>query len=330
MGESFSRRQVFFNCNERGILPISVAVFSLLKSADPGRPLAIHLAHDAGFAAKGGCDRVREVVNRFPFATIEFHDVTAVLAAHPELGGTRWPPMVWAWAFCTEIIPDITGNLVFIDWDMYVRHDLEELYSLDLRGRGMITAAVDESRREHRPYLVAAGWPEAAGYSVNTGLQVIDTDAYRSERVLERMLEWYARYRDVADCVEQDAINAVIGEKILRLHLKYNFTVGWLDRLPKNSPFRKEWRVYPTRMVFEACADPYVLHFIGHKKPWAWNHRPYRNVYRKAMAELGLLDGPLFGETPSRRVIGVACDAMHLVLTGYARLMCATFFRSCR
>jgi len=323
-----SRRQVFFNCNERGILPMSVAVYSLLTSADSTKPLAIHLAHDAGFAAKGGCAKLSEVVSRFPFATIAFHDVTGILAAHPELGGTRWPPMVWAWAFCTEIIPDITGNLVFIDWDMYVRKHLEPLYSLDLKGMGMITAAVNESRREHRPYLLASEWPEDAGYSVNTGLQVIDTDAYRREHVLERMLAWYAKYKETSDCVEQDALNAVVGAKIYRLHLTYNFTVGWLDRLPKNNPFRKEWRVYPTKMVFEACADPAILHFIGHKKPWVWTHRPYRNLYRKAMIELGFIERLLPGENNMKsRIIGATCDMMHAVLTGYARLMCRTFFR---
>ena len=327
------KRQVFFNCNQDGVLPVSVAVYSLLRSADPTAPLAVHIAHDSGFAARGGRDRVREVVARFPFASVRFANFEPLLEPHRETltaPKMKWPLMVWAWCFCTELFPDVTGNLVFLDWDMYVLKDLRPLYELDLKAGNHVTAAVDESRREHRPYLVAAGWPEAAGYAVNTGTQVIDTDTYRRDRILEKILAWYAKYKDVSLCVEQDAINAVAGERIRRLHVKYNFTVGWCDRIMKFNPFRSELRVYPTQDVFAAVDDPTILHFIGHKKPWRWNHRAYRNLYRTSMKELGLYDGKAFGETPARALVGVLFDLYHVLTRAYARIILATILRSRR
>lgn len=313
--------QIFLNCDYRGKIPVSVVIHSVLESADPARPLRIHLVHDDGFEADGGCAKVREIVARHPFATVVFANITTLLEKHPELLGAKWPPMTWAWAFCTDIFPEVTGNLVFIDWDMYVLKDLGELYDLDLEGRGFVSAAVNESRREHRPLLVAAGWPEKAGYSVNSGTQVINTDAFRRERIREKMFAWYVAHKDIAECVEQDSANVVYGERILRLHLKYNLTVGWYDRILSHNPFRREWRVYPPKMVLEACADPAILHFIGHRKPWARNHRAYRNLYRNAMKELGLYDPKAYLYSPRHELVARFFDVYNGIAAGYARIM---------
>ena len=316
--------QIFLNCDYKGKIPVSVAIRSVLESANPARPLRIHLVHDDGFESDGGCTNVREIVARYPFATVVFANITALLEKHPEFLGAKWPPMTWAWTFCTDIFPELTGNLVFIDWDMYVLKDLGELYDLDLEGQGFVAAAVNESRREHRPLLVSAGWPEEAGYSVNTGIQVINTDAFRREHLREKMFAWYTAHKDIAECVEQDSANVIYGERILRLHIKYNYTVGWLERAVKMNPFRKEWRVFPTRDVLEAMLDPTVVHFIGHQKPWRFNHRPYRHTYRRAMSELGLLEnGRLPGETPAKKAVAVLFDGYHGLLKLYARLLLA-------
>lgn len=322
-----NKRQVFFNCDYRGKLPISVAVYSLLKSAQSTEPLWIYLAHDHGFVENGGREKVQSIVDGFPFASISFFDITDVLARHPVLDGAKWPSIAWAWAFATEIFPDLHGNFIFIDWDMFVRKDLSELYNLDLERQGFVSAAVNESRREHRPLLVAAGWPESAGYSINSGTQVINADVFRREHILDKMLAWYSKHKDIAECVEQDSANVIYGNRILRLHLKYNFTVGWYDRILNHNPFDREWRVYPTKMVFEACADPAILHFIGHRKPWARNHRAFRNTYRSAMKELGLYNPKDYYFSIKSEIIGRLFDFFNLIVVAYSRLMLKTILR---
>ena len=109
----------------------------------------------------------------------------------------------------------------------------------------------------------------------------------------------------------------------MRLPVRYNFVVSWFARLVGANPFRKRWRLFPTREVLEALADPTVLHFIGRRKPWHFNTRPCRNVYRRAMAELGLLEnGRLPGETPARKALGFFFfDAFYALMRWYARLL---------
>ena len=104
--------------------------------------------------------------------------------------------------------------------------------------------------------------------------------------------------------------------------MKYNYTVGWLERAVKVNPFKKEWRVFPTRDVFEAMLDPTVVHFIGQKKPWRFNYRPYRNTYRAAMRELGFLEnGKLPNQTFAKECLGRLADAYHTLLRLYVRLV---------
>lgn len=324
------KRQVFFNCNRNGAMPVSVAAYSLLSSADPSRPLDIYVAHDGGFAESGGREKVKSVVDRFAFASVTFIDFEPVFQRNSAVLAcdlNQWTPMVWALCFFPDLLPDITGNLVFLDWDTFVFQDLAPLYDMDLAAEGMIEAAVSESPREHRPYLVAAGWPESAGPSINYGVQVIDTEAYRREHIKERMLEWYAKYKSIAVCAEQDALNAVCGDRIRRIPVKYNFYASWLDRIPKHYPFNPRWRIHATRDVLEGAAHPAIVHFIGRKKPWLKGYRSFRRDYRRVMRELGWLPGNVPGEGPLFRFIGLFADAYHTLLRKYAALQLRLLYR---
>lgn len=316
------KRQVFFNCNFRGVIPISTAIYSLLRSADASEPLAVFLAHDTKFAEVGGCEAVSKVVARFPFASIRFVNADPFLERHREVVASpynAWTPMVWAWTFCAELLPDVTGNLVFIDWDMLVLKDLKELYALDLEGNGFVSAALNESAREHRPGLVAAGWPEEAGCTITTALQVINLDAFRREKIRERMFEWFLQHKDAAILVEQDAINVVAGARILRLHPRYNCPVGWLERLFKDNFRKEDWRVFKSKDVLEALVDPSIVHFIGGKKPWKFNYRAWRNEYAAAMREVGFAGDELPHANLWCRMCGRLADFYHRLLRGYAR-----------
>lgn len=318
------KRQVFFNCNHKGITPISVVIYSLLRTADPSYPLQIFLAHDTGFAEQGGCEKVADVVRRYPFASIRFINFDPIYAQYESVLSSPlngWTPMVWAWTFCADLLPDVTGNLVFIDWDMFVRRDLKELYELDLKRDNYVSAALSESQREHRPELVAAGWPEAAGCSVTTALQVIDLDTFRRDRIREKMFAWFESHKEAARCVEQDAVNVVAGERILRLTPTYNCPVSWLARVLKDDFSKSEWRVFKSKDVLQALLDPAIIHFIGGNKPWHYNHRPWRNEYRQAMIKLGLIEHDLPGETPIKKVIGAFFDVYHRLLWAHARAL---------
>ena len=313
------KRQVFFNSNANGIDMLSVAVYSLLKNSDPNQPLSIFIAHDGTFADQHGKERIDDIVIRFPFASTHYLDFTPCQRKY----GQAFTEILWAFPLCEKLLPaEITGNLVYLDIDMLIMADLAPLYELDLASKGMIAAAVNESRREHRQYLIDAGWPEAAGYSFNNATTVIDLAAFRAAHATERMIEWFRAHQKTAINLDQDAQNVIYGDKTLRLPPKWNYTDGWLERILRLNPFAREWRVFKPADMLEAILAPCIIHYIGRRKPTRWTHRPERLVYKRAMGELGMLEhGRLPGETLGKVIVGFGFDAYHRLLKWYARLL---------
>jgi len=325
------KRQVLFNCDYNGVGPIATAVYSLLKAADSTLPLAIHIICDRRFLTEGGADAVRKTLAPFSFATVEFHDFTPFTDKYGTLltdDPPRWPPETWGWCFCAEAMPEVTGNIVFIDWDTYVCKDLAELFALDLEGGNFVAAAVNEGARSERPDLAECEWPEDAGPSVNTGMQVLNVDAFRREHIVEKILDWQRKYKARSMCIEQDAMNVVCGTRIKRLHPRWNFFVGWAERPIRMNPYARIWRVNTPRDICEAVIDPGILHFIGARKPWGYTHSPYRNLYRRALIETGVIAHDLPGETGWKKWgEGPLFDFYHLLIGLYCRLLLATILR---
>lgn len=318
------QRKVFMNSDGRGIVLLSVAVYSLLKNNDPTKHIDLYIAHDRSFAEADGLSRIRDIVGRFPFSAVHFLDCGPLLDKYgAALDNGTHPLMLWAFPLCTEILPpDIGGQIVYIDIDMLICRDLEPLFSLDLSSGNFVAAAVNESRREHRKYLVDAGWPEEAGYSFNNATCVLDLDVCRREHIADQLVSWYLAHKDIAVNLDQDSQNVVYGARTLRLPIKWNYTDGWLERILKMNPFAAEWRVFPPEDVLSAILEPAIIHYIGRKKPTSWTHRPERRAFRQALSELGLLEnGRLPGETNLRILVGWLFDGYHLVLKEYARLL---------
>lgn len=321
-----ARRQVFFNSDARGFPLLAVALYSLLKTALTDRPITVYIACGLGFREQGFDKRLLGIAAAYPFANLVFLDFDPLAKKHAKLFASehnRWSPLLWAFPLCTDLLPgDVHGNLVYLDIDMLIRKDLEELYSLPLAAEGHIAAAVNESRRETRPHLVAAGWPEEAGYGFNNATMVIDVDTYRRENVPAKIIAWYEAHKDTSLAVDQDAENVVLGARTRRIPIKWNYPDGWLERLMKCPPWRKEWRVHPRREVLEAIFDPCVIHYVGGRKPTGRTHRPERKVHRALLRELGFISGRLPpGQGWREEVEGAVFDVYHALLRLYARIL---------
>ena len=310
-------RQVFINCDARFIVPLSVVVHSLLAHNDPAKPICIHLAHDAEFAGGDCPSRIRAIVAKFPFAQVEFHDFTPVFKRYEReltVEGNPWPPLVWAFPLVTELIPELSGNIVYLDADMLVLKDLGELFDLDLASGGWIAAAVNECPHAKRAFLEKVGWPENAGAYFNNGTTVVDADAYRREGIAEKIPALYAANKRAFYAVDQDLQNVTLGTRTLRLPMKWNYCDTWLKQSVRRDLDASDWDSHRPLDVLQAVTDPCIIHYIGRFKPWNYTHRPERNPYRAEMARLGLLENGLPGETPLRRIGGFLYDRLHDVL----------------
>jgi lipopolysaccharide biosynthesis glycosyltransferase len=134
-------------CGDVNIQPgVLISAISLLRATE--RPLNIHImtAHVEEEHARDvrGCDPVTEsfvaglqklLQSNNPSSTAELHDVTEQFSAEPPTANmsTRFTPccMLRLYADLVDGMPD---KLLYLDCDVVVRKDIDELYDQDLEG----------------------------------------------------------------------------------------------------------------------------------------------------------------------------------------------------
>lgn len=187
------------------------------------------------------------------------------------------------------LIPEILRDArwaLYLDADTLVRHPISHLPELSGFARsGLPIAGVQDSEV---PYLGCApgirSWREdgtdpRAPY-INTGVLLMDLDLWRAEGIGRAALEWKRRHPEA--WTDNDAINAVLAGRILRVPRRWNATTHMMRTTSGVFGFDEAHEVEVAR------ADPSVVHFTGAVKPWHSNAAlPFLGEWRTVAASLG-------------------------------------------
>lgn len=119
----------------------------------------------------------------------------------------------------TKILPEVPERILQLDVDTIVEDDLTELWEMDLGDNYF--AAVPEHRGSYRPY---------GPRYFNCGVMVIDIKAAAADGLDDRMIGFLNRER--VPYIDQDAWNALAGDRGLELPVRYNecFATGLTNR----------------------------------------------------------------------------------------------------
>ncbi|WP_231687957.1 glycosyltransferase family 8 protein [Bacillus sp. FJAT-27251] len=168
-------------------------------------------------------------------------------------------------AYYRIMIPDLLGEdipkALYLDCDMIVRTDLSKLWKTNIDTYDL--AAVDESRvipvqdRESRIYRLSL---PSESYYFNSGLLLMNLKRWREQKISSEVIQFIKANPDKLALLDQDALNAVLYNRWLRLEDKWNYTTSHCAVLP-----------------LEKAA---VLHFTGPDKPWN-SKSPFKKEYVK-------------------------------------------------
>lgn len=189
------------------------------------------------------------------------------------------------------LIPQLVGEevrrVLYLDSDLVVLDDLMPLMSLPMQGRP-IAAALDylfpdmARAGAGRPDRTAIGFDGPAPY-VNTGVMVLDIQAWREREITARTLEVFERHLPHMNMVDQDALNLLLEGDVLVLDPRWNLQLYCVRRPPGH--LEEEH----TRALGEALERPAVAHFTGKAKPW--NKGDLRNPFRRPFHRAALRSG---------------------------------------
>ena len=161
-----------------------------------------------------------------------------------------------------ELLPEL-DKVLYLDGDIIVESDLEELYSTDLEDN-YAAAVIDCASLYKRDSYV-----KAAKKYFNSGVMLLNLNKLRENNVSKLLIEAKSNLADFTR-LDQNIFNLVFGGKVKFLPLKYNFTPLTIESI------RSKWNIGDVNAVYnteyktkcEALLDSQIIHYASAEKPW--------------------------------------------------------------
>jgi len=158
------------------------------------------------------------------------------------------------------IIPELVDvdikKALYLDSDMIIRTDISKLWNTDIDD--YFLAAVEGTNNKK--------WKKAtlsipAKYTYfNAGLLLMNLQKWRENNISAQVIQYIQDNPTLIELMDQDALNAVLYDKCLKLDPKWNCTKGLMNRYH--------------------IVNPAIVHFAGRRKPWN-SKVPFKEEYLK-------------------------------------------------
>jgi len=294
---------IFYICDNKYMRYINVSIKSIIENCNPDRNYEIHVLHT---------DITEETIRRTRLIETEnvkiyFDDVTDKFNAIKEKLFVRdyYNMSTYYRFFIADMFPKL-DKVIYIDGDTVVVDDIAKLYDIDLEGN-IIAGAHEQAFVQVDLY--GRYIEEVLGISryetINAGVMLIDTKAFREEHILETFVEMLGEYKFVVT-QDEDYLNVICNGRIKFLDLEWNAqTFMFLD-----FPVQEE--------------NIHIIHYDMSIKPWYCLECRLSNYFWEYAAMTDYYDelkAGLDAYTPEQRerAYGVLKDINELVISEIER-----------
>lgn len=280
---------IAFASNEKGIAPLSLSLWSLLRHAKERTIYDIRVLSEE--ISDNSKKQLHTVVESFGaghrLSFIEMTEFYATTNQMEDLCG-RWPRSAWARVFTPELMPDVE-KLLYLDIDILVCEDCGKLFEIDMTDKaiGVIYEADSSTKGD---YMQSLNMPlECPGY-FNSGVLMMNLDFFRKNNLTEKVLSYARENFEKFELPDQDALNAVLYDKTIKLHPRWNWNdLGTRRLIHRKADSTRTIRTATVKEAVEASLYPGIIHFCGGYKPWQYdNHHIMAYLYEEAVKESGL------------------------------------------
>ncbi|MDR2496366.1 MAG: hypothetical protein LBD21_04485 [Tannerellaceae bacterium] len=282
---------ICFTFNSNYLVGGSVAIFSLLKNANPSYYYDLHIIHSD--ISKKGQNGLMAIVNKFPNASLEFKEV--------DYFADSWDNLENKAHFSKETFNKIILSRIFPQYDRILVSDVDILFLKDISPSYFLFPD------EFFYYAGVSNILEVAmsdQYKVNfskeemtllqkgicCGYLLVNLKCIRERSKDDELIDFYSNNLNRLVLVEQDLINISAYP-----HIKYMpFTYGvypFFYKLNKNAiSFNTAIDIEKPEAQFEdLLRSPVLLHYIGPLKPWNSFFRGKQGIWFRY-----LIEGDLF------------------------------------
>ena len=173
-----------------------------------------------------------------------------------------------------NILPSDINKILYLDSDIIVRGDIEELWNYDISNYtlgAVLDQSCDDIRNSNR-----TGLPPLSDY-YNSGVLLINLDLWRKQHIGEKCIRYINENVQNVLYPDQDALNVITYNSWLKLPFHYN-TQAYMFYRPSEILARTEY----VKQMVKASENPLIVHFTEACKPWMINCKhPFTSEYLK-------------------------------------------------
>lgn len=249
---------------DKNYLPHAYTMLVSLMENNPNSHIDLYYVHyDIDDAS---IDRFKEFFSQYNM-TVTFlkYDFTKIEGLKTAFHLTQ---ATYLRIICPDILPKIINKILYLDPDIIVGKSLTDLYNTDLGDCFIGAVKVDDPENERH---IALNIPNKYRY-FSAGVMLVNLEKFRSNNVSKRVMDYAIRHRDRTVWCDQCALNAVLYDKCLAIHYRWNVPGRMLTmNNDKSNRLSDE--------IVEALSDPGIIHYDGTGKPW----QPFCNHARKEL-----------------------------------------------
>jgi lipopolysaccharide biosynthesis glycosyltransferase len=199
----------------------------------------------------GPRERAFMAANGIRHEAISFDDLRSVFDKSDRLTAATLVKLTLAERFAGRY-----RRILYLDCDLTLHADVSTLFGLDLAGmpvaanRRGVLFRTEAERRTGWEHFAELGMTEPYCY-FNSGVMLIDVDAWKAERLAERCLDFIRRNPALCPLPDEDSLNAILDGRF--------------------APLSPLWNMPPRRDIYmplHAQLKAAAVHYSGHDKPW--------------------------------------------------------------
>lgn len=163
-------------------------------------------------------------------------------------------------------------KVIYLDCDLLVHSNLQELWNLNIENHAIgACKQIGGNRDAYR-----LGIPKEYGY-FNAGVLLINVKYWRDNNISNSLITFLTENIERVVFHDQDALNAVLYDKCLHLHQRWNmnYATYYKEYLAQKEEYLKE-----IEEALDYQNNPSILHYSARKKPWNWQcTHPLQKLY---------------------------------------------------
>ena len=246
---------IVFSTDDNYVLPLSVAIFSLLKHKPSLSNYKIYI-----FTQSLQIDNIETIKNVCGDTPIEFIDISDYLNGRSLPIGSGLPIAMYYRFFIPNVLPQY-DKVLYFDCDILINGDISSLINIDMYDN--ILAA---------NYMIVNN-PNMSEH-FNSGILLFNVRAYLENDICNKCLHYLDEHKDLGG-FDEETLNEVCKGRVTRIPANLNYQTWYCsskDTLEK--------------VGINKVSDIKIFHFSD--KPWKVRNSPFADLWWKTAKQMPL------------------------------------------